>query len=342
MGVTLKEIAEIAGVSRGTVDRALHGRGRINPEIADRILKIANELGYRPNRMGRALALSRKNLCIGVIVQSSETPFIQMVIEGIQRAKTELHELGAELHVEYLESVSLESVLHAIDRLLAQDMQALALLPTEDPILRDRLNDLTHEKNIPVITFNSDMSDINRLCFVGQDSFRSGRTCAGLIAMTLRGGGKVLPITGHLTKLASKQRVDGFLSECKQYYTNIEVLPLQTCFDKDAYAYELTMHALQEHPDLSCIFTASNGQSGVCQALIDAKRKAQVFHITYDLTPKNREHLLAGNIDISIGQGAFQQGYQPPILLYNYLLNGTYPENEFMYTDILIKTKYNL
>lgn len=40
MGVTIRQIAEAAGVSRGTVDRALNNRGRIRPEVAERIQKL--------------------------------------------------------------------------------------------------------------------------------------------------------------------------------------------------------------------------------------------------------------------------------------------------------------
>ena len=46
MAVTIQQIAELAGVSRGTVDRALNHRGRIAPEVAERVWKIADELGY--------------------------------------------------------------------------------------------------------------------------------------------------------------------------------------------------------------------------------------------------------------------------------------------------------
>ena len=62
MGVTLQQIAEAAGVSRGTVDRALNDRGRIKPEVAEKIKKIAEEMGYQPNRAGRALAW-QSSLC---------------------------------------------------------------------------------------------------------------------------------------------------------------------------------------------------------------------------------------------------------------------------------------
>ena len=55
MAVTAQQIAELAGVSRGTVDRALHNRGRVNPEVAAEIHKIAAELGYKPNLIGQAL-----------------------------------------------------------------------------------------------------------------------------------------------------------------------------------------------------------------------------------------------------------------------------------------------
>ena len=46
--VTLQQIAEAAGVSRGTVDRALNNRGRIRPEVEERIKRIAREMGYQP------------------------------------------------------------------------------------------------------------------------------------------------------------------------------------------------------------------------------------------------------------------------------------------------------
>ena len=52
MAITLNQIAEICGVSRGTVDRALHNKGNVRPAVAERIKAVATEYGYTPNRAG--------------------------------------------------------------------------------------------------------------------------------------------------------------------------------------------------------------------------------------------------------------------------------------------------
>ena len=54
MAVTIQQIAERAGVSRGTVDRALNHRGRINPEVAEKICRLADEMGYVQKERNRS------------------------------------------------------------------------------------------------------------------------------------------------------------------------------------------------------------------------------------------------------------------------------------------------
>ena len=54
MPITINKIAELCGVSRGTVDRALHNKGNVRPELRDKIKRVAEEYGYQPNRAGLA------------------------------------------------------------------------------------------------------------------------------------------------------------------------------------------------------------------------------------------------------------------------------------------------
>ena len=74
---TIKEIADLAGVSRGTVDRVLNNRGAVNPKTAEKIMKIAQAMNYRPNRVGLALATQKKKYKIGVILFSEHNLFFR-------------------------------------------------------------------------------------------------------------------------------------------------------------------------------------------------------------------------------------------------------------------------
>ena len=106
MGVTLQQIAEAAGVSRGTVDRALNNRGRINPEVAEMVKKTAEEMGYVHKLRKRQKNTSGKKK-IGIVTQLSGSSFMLEVNRGIQTGKKELEEreqkrLEAELRVKLM------------------------------------------------------------------------------------------------------------------------------------------------------------------------------------------------------------------------------------------------
>ena len=59
---TIKEIAELAGVSRGTVDRVLNNRGSVNPQTADRVREIAEKLKVVGSTIHRRRTSSLKEL----------------------------------------------------------------------------------------------------------------------------------------------------------------------------------------------------------------------------------------------------------------------------------------
>lgn len=63
--------------------------------------------------------------------------------------------------------------------------------------------------------------------------------------------------------------------------------------------------------------------------------------IAFDLNEPNMRLLQSDSLSIVLDQDAFQQGYQPPFLLYEYLMHHKMPDNALLYTDIAIRTKYN-
>ena len=110
MSVTIQQIAEKAGVSRGTVDRALNNRGRINPEVAEMVKRTAEEMGYVHKARKRQKSAGGKKK-IGIVTQLSGSSFMLEVKRGIQNGKKELEELGVEVIVNENTSVREEDQL---------------------------------------------------------------------------------------------------------------------------------------------------------------------------------------------------------------------------------------
>ena len=100
MAGTIQQIAELAGVSRGTVDRALNNRGRINPEVAKKIEQIADEIGYVPKHRKKADSTGKQSgrgKRVGVVTQLSQSSFMLQVNKGIRDAAKKLADQGVEV-----------------------------------------------------------------------------------------------------------------------------------------------------------------------------------------------------------------------------------------------------
>jgi DNA-binding LacI/PurR family transcriptional regulator len=81
--VTIKDIAQLAGVSHTTVSRALRNHPAIAPETVARIRAIAAEQGYRVSAAARSLKTSRSQT-IGIILSYLDDPYFSKVLEGIE------------------------------------------------------------------------------------------------------------------------------------------------------------------------------------------------------------------------------------------------------------------
>ncbi|MCI8725493.1 MAG: substrate-binding domain-containing protein [Hungatella sp.] len=338
MGVTIQQIAELAGVSRGTVDRALNHRGRIAPEVEERVWKIADEMGYVVKGRKRAKALVK----IGVVTQLARASFMMEINRGIKKAREELAERGVEVLVREVLSVDAGEQLKAMEELVEEGIDGLAVMPVESEAIRMRINELAEEGRIPVVTFNSDIVGIKRSCFVGMDNKKSGRVAAGLLGMLTRGKGKILIITGSFGNPVNNFRVDGFVEELKRTYPELEIAGVQGSFDETEEVQRIIENTMMAVSGISGILVVSGGQAGVGKAFETLKLDRRPYVVIYDQTPKNERALREDTVDFLIDQNGYVQGYRPPNILADMILKGKRPKEEYWYTDIKIMTKYVL
>lgn len=340
MAVTIQQIADRAGVSRGTVDRALNNRGRINKEVAERIQEIARDMGYVPRARKKSEKIKKHK--IGIVTQLAKASFMIEINRGILQAKRELENWGVELLIRESISVNEEEQLAAIDELVEEGMEGLAIMPVDCNPIRDKLNWLTEEKGIPVVTFNSDIVGTRRVCFVGMDNRKSGRTAAGLLSMLTGRKGKILIITGFFGNQVNNIRVEGFVEEIKKSYPEISIAGVHGSFDETEEVKKIIETAMMNISGINGILVVSGGQAGVGMAFETLKLEKRPYVVIYDQTPKNEKALKDDTVDFLIDQNGYVQGYRPPFILADILSKEQMPEMEYLFTDIKIKTKYNI
>ena len=342
MNVTVKSLAEACGVSRGTVDRVLHNRGAVKPEVALKVKTLARELGYVPNRAGRALASYKEPYKIGALLPSIGNAFFDGIAEGMKSANDEFADLGIKVVMKNLQGYNPKEHLKAIDELLNQGCKALCLATINTEEIREKIDYCT-EKGVHVISVNTDVDGAHRLCYVGSDYIKAGKTSAGLLSLIAQGKElNILIVTGSKLMLGHNQRILGFESELETLNTHYNIVATVECNDSDILAQQLTYKMLVEHPEINCVYVAGAGVQGVGAALI-ANGDLSILAVAFDDIYTTRELVKAGIIKFVVCQQPHRQGYHAIKRAYQ-ALSGLIDKNSStdFYTDTLIKISSNL
>lgn len=333
MSVTIREIAQQAGVSRGTVDRVLNGRSGVKPDIRERILAIADELNYVPNVAAKALAYNRKPIQIGIVMPPKEISFFDEIRKGIHAAEEELKGLGIRLEYVYINNQQPDEGATAIRMLIDNGASGILFSAIDDDTNRASINEAS-EKGIPVVTFNSDIENSKRSCFVGQDLGKSGEIAAGLMSRILRRKSKVLVVVANMKFHAHRMRVQHFKEKIAP--RDIEVVDVIEGYDRYEDTFQKLNEALLKHADLDGIYMAT-GHAGACMdAVRQSGREGQLRIVCNDLMPEVEMGLRQGLIDFTIMQNPVQQGYRSLRILYDLIFTGKKPESEYQYTETSI------
>ncbi len=341
MRVTIKKIAEVAKVSRGTVDKVLNNRPGVSKEVHDRVEKIVIALEYKPNMLAKALSNQKRPIVIAVIIPPNENPYYDEILNGINKACEELSDFAIKINIEVMKSINEEEQSIVIDSLVSKNVSAIALVPIDCDLIRKTIDNAV-DKNIPVITFISDLINSKRLCFIGHDLINGGRVAGELMGKLLDGVGNIAILTGSTNILAHNQRIEGFKSVLFDRFKNLEVVEILEDKDNDIISFEKTLLLVEKFENLSGIFITGGGVAGVGKALKIAKVDKRIRVISFDLVPETIKLVKEGIIDFTIGQDPFFQGYKLIKVISDYLLSGKNPDNEKFLTKVDIRVRENI
>jgi len=246
--VTLVEIAQVAGVSVSTVSRALSNDDYpLKEDTRHRILKLAEEMGYKPNLVARSLQSNRSHL-VGVIVDRMQSPFAAATVQGIQDG---LQNAGYSISIAY-SNRDQRLAIAAINSFYSRQVDGIVILNSwlhtyNDPILslQDR----------PFVFVNRVFSNCSQNCVGPGDRYGGHLATQHLVGLGHR---RIGYINGTEDWIEAQNRLSGYQESIIKHGMPVdEALIRQGDWGVDSgYKATKELLALEERP--TAIFAAND------------------------------------------------------------------------------------
>lgn len=331
--VTINMIAEKAGVSRGTVDRVLHNRQEVSPEVREHVLAVAKIMGYLT-----APQENKEQKLIGLILPGNrwfDDYLKKEWMRGVKDACEIVEPLGYRVELVECETDISVDIVSAAEELLQKKPAGVAMTGMDTRGVRDCINRIV-DSGIPVVTYNSDLDGTKRSCFIGQNLYKSGRVAANMIFPGIREEDKILAVAGNLDYAAHNSRIRGFIDACTEAGIAEDQIVVRESHNEYFLTYEIVKNAMAKMPDLRAIYMANESVPACAEALAEEKTDRRVLVVGNDLTGATRRLLLEGSVDFIIEQNIYWQGYQPIVTLKKLIEMPTFPIEENSFTNISV------
>ncbi len=206
---SLKDIAERTDLSINTVSRAIRGRGYVSEDAREKVMRIAGELGYRPNRAARSLRF-RKNFEIAVVAfLETSSRGDQLMMEKFVGIKKRLSASGYEMNLHFLDINSdLETVnLKLLEDIAGQNPEGIIVVG--DGELCRSIYRLMEKKKIPAVLISYDV--IPKMDCVYIDRMQGVRDAVHYLAQK---GRRKIAFAGYLGTVCN--RIRGYRNAIKE------------------------------------------------------------------------------------------------------------------------------
>lgn len=325
----------MAGVSIGTVDRVLHGRGRVSEETKEKIEKIALLINYKPNLMASSLSKKRKATVAILIPDPAEDDYWQQAWTGIESLLTKAEKQGLDIKNYFYSLDSQKLFTKYAKQIIREKPDGLILAPNHPESCSNLLNECA-KAAIPAILFDNQLPGFNPLPFIGTDLRQSGILCAQLLEMiTHRPGSFAL---FHIDPPISKahdmvEKELGF----KEYLESSQSIRLVQNFAIDSQQdVEIQLDAAFQHDIAACLVSTS--KTWLVAEYLKKRNRRDVKLIGFDLISKNIELLKEGWIDFLINQNPERQARKSLNRFINHFAFGeTIKEKEYLPIEIIAK-----
>lgn len=321
--LTINEIAKIANVSRGTVDRVVNKRGYVAEDKLKQIEKIIKENNFTPNTHARNLALG-KSLKVAVILpEHSAGEYWEPIVKSTETAGKNYLPFGLKISYYFYNQNNVETFKAIEKKVFLEKYSAIISSQPQNPSIKSFLRKCTTKK-IPFILLGTNSTKYGALSNLGQDATQGGRLAGKLINY-----GQEFPAKYLIFNIYNEQninpnvvsRIEGFkayFKENKKIKTDLINLSIN-----DEHLSAKIAEKLKSLTKNDGIFIPNSRAHIVAKLL---PKEIKVRFLAFDLVNKNLQYLKEGVIDFLINQKPYEQGYRGVELLYRYLATFQEPQ----------------
>jgi len=316
----IKDIALMAGVSIGTVDRVLHNRGRVSEATRIRVREIAEKINYKPNMIARSLVTNRDRT-IALLIPDQKDEFWRQARDGVKGVSGKWEQFRVIIEPFFYSADNRNSFEKASEEIIKRKPDGVVMAPI---FLEEgrKLYEQCIELSIPVVMFDTAIPGAKPLAIIGTDSFQSGMAAAQLLHMTARKKGRFLVLHFDEEVINSPHMLDkerGFIEylkkECPRRKYSIVVL------NNPDHQYHQQLEEIFTKWKISGIYV-STSRAYHAGNWLSKEKKNKVKLVGYDLTSANIKLLKSGHIDFLINQNPNKQAEESINTLCAHLVHG--------------------
>ena len=334
--VTILDIAKKAGVSTGTVHRAVYGKKGVSDECRARILEICAQCGYSIN--ASASALKRGTVHIAVAFPRPEAKdhwFYSNVWQGFHRYVDELRdykldivELPYSTDIPHSQAIELQSCLYR----WGDQLDGLITIGHFDPNCKKVIR-AYRERGIPIFLACDDAVGCGRIVCVQSNYDVTGAMTAELLSSQVPPDSAILLCAGDHLIPSHARTVAGFERFIRNSGAELEIIRLYG-YQNEGELRELLAKTLDARQDIRGAFSVSARLSVLlAEAVEERELTDRIRIIASDLFEENIQNMKRGIVKNIIYKDPEQQAYCAAKIMGDYLLKGQQPLEEIQYVE---------
>ncbi len=324
----------MAGVSKGTVDRVLHKRGKVSKESFEKVDKVLKEIDYKPNPIARNLKINKTYNIHVLLPDPRQDPYWVPAHEGINEASNQFTPFGVQVRKFFYDPNNKSSFLNQSEQAILLQPDVLLMAPIFENESHTVLRKCCENK-ISVVLFNNHINTFKEQIFIGQDLKQSGRVAASLMDKII-GENKEIAII-HINKEPHMQLKENGFKEFFMEKTNGIHSIISKDFnsvEKNSFNQDVGLF-LESNPNISAFFVTNSKAYMLVEAFEKITYRERIV-IGYDLLKPNIKYLQDGAINFLIHQKPKRQAYLSVSYLAEHFLFGKdLPAQEFLPIDII-------